>query len=180
MSQTRKEPGMKELSAILFAISAVCALLLGLTNLITAGPIARSAQEKMDRAMAEVLPSQSGYEQVDYTGGDEIVAGVYRAGDEGYVVEVTPSGFGGVIDMMVGVDSTGNVSGVSFVSMSETSGLGMNAKKASFKDQFKGSAGPFAVTKDGGSINAITGATITSRAVSAGVNAALEAVGTLG
>lgn len=177
---TKKEPGMGQLALILFAISAVCALLLGLVNMITVGPIKQAQQEKTNKAMAEVLMADS-YEPVAYDGGEgSVVAAVYRAGDAGYVVEVKPSGFGGEIDMMVGVDGGGSVTGVSFIKMSETSGLGMNAQKESFRDQYKGQTGPFSVTKDGGQIDALTGATITSRAVSTGVNAALDAVKTLG
>ena len=177
--KTKQEPGIVQLAAILFAISAVCALLLGLVNLITAEPIQKAKDEKTQKAMAEVLAADS-YQQIDYTGGDALVQAVYQAGDAGYVVQVTPSGFGGVIDMMVGVGADGNVTGVSNISMSETSGLGSNAKKETFRTQYTGQPGPFAVTKDGGQINALTGATITSRAVSSGVNAAVDAVKTLG
>ncbi|MCI8477175.1 MAG: RnfABCDGE type electron transport complex subunit G [Oscillospiraceae bacterium] len=177
--KTKQEPGIVQLAVILFAISAVCALLLGLVNLITADAIQKAKDEKTQKAMAEVLTADS-YEQVEYTGGDALVQAVYQAGDAGYVVQVTPSGFGGVINMMVGVGTDGNVTGVSIISMSETSGLGTNAKKETFRDQYTGQPGPFSVTKDGGQINAITGATITSRAVSTGVNAAVDAVKTMG
>ena len=93
------------------------------------------------------------------------------------MVEVTPSGFGGTIDMVVGVDMTGAVTGVSIISMSETSGLGANASKDSFRSQFVGKSGTLAVSKDGGEIDALTGATITSRAVTSGVNTALIVAG---
>jgi len=78
------------------------------------------------------------------------------------------------------VSSDGTVSGVSIIKMSETSGLGANASKESFRAQFVGQSGTLAVSKDGGSIDALTGATITSRAVTSGVNSALEAVKALG
>ena len=64
--------------------------------------------------------------------------------------------------------------------MSETSGLGDNAKRDTFRDQFIGATDTLAVSKDGGTIDALTGATITSRAVTDGVNIAMEAVKTLG
>ena len=105
------------------------------------------------------------------------MAALYQAGDAGWVVEVTPSGFGGTIDMMVGVGTDGVVTGVSIISMSETSGLGSNASRDTFRGQFVGASGSVAVTKDNGDIDALTGATITSRAVCDGVNAALEAAG---
>ena len=75
--------------------------------------------------------------------------------------------------MVVGVGTDGTVTGVSISSMSETSGLGANASKESFRSQFVGKSGVLAVSKDGGEIDALTGATITSRAVTSGVNTAL-------
>lgn len=179
VKEKAKTPGMPQLAAILCLISAVCALLLGLVNMITVDPIQKAKEEKTARAMNAVLAADS-YEPVEYTGDDALVLAAYRAGDAGYVVEVSPSGFGGAIDMVVGVDNDGNVTGVSIIKSSETSGLGSNASKPAFNGQYTGKAGPFSVTKDGGEIQAITGATITSRAVSKGVNAAVEAAKTLG
>ena len=100
-------------------------------NYVTAPRIAAIEAEKSRAAMEEVLPAES-YEEVSYTGGDSMVTAVYRAGDAGYVVEVAPSGFGGAINMMVGVDTSGTVTGVSIVSHEETSGLGANATREEF------------------------------------------------
>ena len=174
----KKEAGPVQLIVTLFAISAICAVLLGLVNNITMGPIEVATQAKTQAAMEAVLPADS-YTEVAYTGGDPLVAKVYQAGDAGYVVQVAPSGFGGVLDIMVGVNTDGTCSGVSIISHSETSGLGANATKEDFRSQFVGKSN-VAVTKDGGEIAALTGATITSRAVCSGVNAAITAVGTLG
>ena len=174
----KKEAGPVQLVVTLFAISAICAVLLGLVNNITMGPIEVATQAKTEAAMEAVLPADA-YEEVEYTGGDPLVTAVYKAGDAGYVVQVAPSGFGGVLDVMVGVNTDGTCSGVSIISHSETSGLGANATKEDFRSQFVGKSN-VAVTKDGGDIAALTGATITSRAVSSGVNAAIAAVGTLG
>lgn len=168
-----------KLTLTLLIISAVVSGLLGLTNFVTADRIAEIKAEKTAASMQEVLPAES-YISVDYTGAEALVSAVYQAGDAGYVVEVTPSGFGGAINMVVGVDTEGKVSGVAIVSMSETSGLGSNAAKADFRSQYVGQSGGLAVNKDGGTIDALTGATITSRAVTDGVNAALRAVGELG
>ena len=87
--------------------------------------------------------------------------------------------------MMVGVDNEGNVLGISIVSHTETAGLGAVAAASTsageaFRGQFAGTSGSVAVSKDGGALEAITGATITSRAVCAGVNAALACVANLG
>lgn len=174
----KKEAGPVQLVVTLFAISAICAVLLGLVNNITMGPIEVATQAKTEAAMEAVLPSDS-YEEVEYTGGDPLVTAVYKAGDVGYVVQVAPSGFGGVLDVMVGVNADGTCSGVSIISHSETSGLGANATKEDFRSQFVGKSN-VAVTKDGGDIAALTGATITSRAVCDGVNAAIAAAASVG
>ena len=89
------------------------------------------------------------------------------------------SNIGGNLDVMVGVGADGTCTGVSIISHAETSGLGANATKEDFRAQFVGKAN-VAVTKDGGDIAALTGATITSRAVCDGVNAAIEAAASVG
>lgn len=171
---------MVRLTVTLFAICAVCAVLLGLTNMATKDRIAQVAAEKKEAAMAAVLPAE-GYEQVAYTGTDATILEAYKAGSAGWVIQVAPSGsFGGGLKIMVGVNSDLTVSGVEIVESSETSGLGANAKKPAFREQFTGKSGEVKVTKDGGEIDALTGATITSRAVSAGVTSALAAAATLG
>lgn len=102
-------------------------------------------------------------------------------GDAGWVVQVTPAtSFSGTLSVMVGVDMEGKCTGVSIVATGETSGLGSNASKPAFKDQFIGKSGTLAVSKDGGEIDAITGATITSRGVTESVNSALAAAASMG
>lgn len=167
------------LTVTLLVIAAACALLLGLVNTVTAPRIAAAQEAKSKAAMAEVLPAES-YVSVDFFAENTPVSAIYRADDKGYVVSVGASGFGGTIEMMVGVADDGSCTGVSIVKMSETAGLGANASKADFRAQFVGQTGTVAVTKDGGTIDALTGATITSRAVATGVTAALEAVASLG
>ena len=113
-----------------------------------------------------------------------LVSKMYQ-GANGYAVEVTPGGFDNTITMMVGVDNEGNVSGISIISHTETAGLGAIAAATTsageaFRAQFVGLNGTVSVTKDGGQVEAITSATITSRAVCDGVNAALAAVAAIG
>ena len=124
--------------------------------------------------MRQVLEADS-YEPLDVPE-DSAVTAAYRAGDRGYVVRVAPNGFGGAIDMMVGVDVSGAVTGVAIVSQSETASLGANCTREDFRAQFTGKTGTLSVSKDGGEIEALTGATVTSRAVTEGVNTALEFV----
>ena len=103
---------------------------------------------------------------------------VCEAADEGYVVTVTDKeGYGGDIQITVGVTKDGTVSGVSILSISETAGLGMRATEAQFQEQYVGkNTDKFYVSKDGGEgepIDAISGATITSRAFTGAVNTAI-------
>ncbi len=173
-----KEVTGGRLVLVLFLIAAVTALLLGLTNYVTHDRIEAAKAEKTAAAMQEVLPS-GGYEAVAYTGGDSRILGVQKASSGGYVVSVKVPGSQDTIEMMVGVGTDGRVTGVAIVDMAETAGLGANAAKAEWRAQFVGASGKVAVDKDGGDIDALTGATVTSRAVSNGVNAALDAVAAL-
>ena len=172
------------LSLTLLAITAFVALALAGVNSVTAGKIEAIKAEKMQAAMEEVLPGAEGLESVAFTDATGTVKTVY-ASASGYVVEVNPAGFGGAISMMVGIKTDGTVNGISIVSHTETAGLGSVAAAntsagEAFRNQFAGASGALAVDKDGGSIDSITSATITSRAVTAGVNAALAAVANLG
>lgn len=162
------------LTLTLLLITAVVAGLLAFVNELTAGKIDELTRQKAEQAMREVLPAQ------DYTPLDAAlpqgVTEAYRAGDDGYVVRVAPNGFGGAIDLMVGVKADGTVNGVAVIAHSETASLGANCTREEFRAQYAGGAGPFAVGQDGGTIEALTGATVTSRAVTDGVNAALDFV----
>lgn len=171
----KKPDEMVRLTVTLLAIAAVCALCLSLVNALTAPVIRQIREEKVKEAMAEVLPAEH-YLELPYLSEGDIVKTIHQADDKGFVVEVEPSGFGGGISMMVGVDNEGTCTGVSIVKMSETAGLGAKASKQDFRDQFVGQGADVRVKKDGGRIDALTGATITSRAVASGVAAAIEAV----
>lgn len=109
---------------------------------------------------------------------DEVYSAVMDGSEAGYVITVTDKdGYGGDIQITVGIMSDGTVNGISFLSISETAGLGMRAKEPNFYNQFAGQqAEKFYVSKDGGDgqpIDALSGATITSRAVTGAVNTAL-------
>ena len=169
------------LALTLLAITAVVAAALAGVNSITAPAIEALNAQKTQEAIELVLPG--GGEEVEFPATD-LVAKVYGS-DTGYAVQVTPGGFDNTITMMVGVDKAGNVLGISIIKHTETAGLGAVAAAGTpagvdFRDQFVGKSGSVSVTKDGGEIDAITGATITSRAVCAGVNAALACVANMG
>ena len=170
------------LAVTLLLITGVVAAALAGVNSITAPAIAKLTYEKTQNAIQAVLPG-GGEEMTDFPASD-LVSKVYK-GENGYAVEVTPSGFDNTITMMVGIDNEGNVLGIDVISHTETAGLGAVAAAATsageaFRSQFVGKNGSVSVNKDGGQIDALTGATITSRAICAGVNAALECVGNMG
>ena len=159
-----------QLGGILCAITLVVALALGAVNAVTAGPIAEQNAQKIKDSLENVMPGAES-EQID------VPEGTTKDGaDAGYCVEVGPTGFGGAVDTMVGIDSDGKVTGISVISASsETPGLGARSTEPEFQAQFADQVGTeVAVAKDGGSIDALTGATITSRAVSEGVVAAAQ------
>lgn len=163
---------------MLLMVAAVAALILGLVNLGTVGRIAAIAEQTMTNAMQAVLPAAS-YADTGAEDDGEIKT-IYAAEGGGWVVEVTESGSQGLITMMVGVNADYTCSGISITESSETAGLGAIAGQASekgeaFRAQFVGQSGTVAVTKEGGTIDAISGATITSKAVCRGVTAAIAA-----
>ena len=172
------------LAGTLFLIAALVALALAGVNSVTAPIIEELNAQKTQDAIAAVLPGGFDTEVTDFADATGIVSRVYQ-GEAGYAIEVGPGGFDNTITMMVGVDNEGKVLGISVVSHTETAGLGAVAAAntsagEAFRGQFVGTSGSVSVTKDGGAMDAITGATITSRAICFGVNAALDCVAGLG
>ena len=169
------------LALTLLIIAGVMAAALAGVNSVTAPIIEKLTYEKTQAAVSAVLPG--GGDTVEFPAMD-LVSKVYQ-GENGYAVEVTPSGFDNTITMMVGVDNAGAVTGISIIDHSETAGLGAvaaatTAAGEAFRAQFQGLTGSVSVSKDGGQVDAITSATITSRAVCSGVNAALAVVANMG
>lgn len=182
---------------ILTVITVVSGLLLGLVYDITKEPIATAQENTRQEAFRSVLPDAASFEE--YEGYDAEKAGALLvengydpdeisdavtgkdAGGEivGYVVNViSHEGYAGDIEISVGIASDGTVTGIEMLSISETAGLGMKAAEADFKDQFKDrKVEKFTYTKSGESgddmIDAISGATITTNAVTNAVDAAL-------
>ena len=166
------------LSLTLLTITAIMAAALAVVNQLTAPVIAESNEAKVQEAVERVLPG--GGSVVEFADDTGLVNMVW-ASEKGYAVQVAPSGFDGPITMMVGIDKEGKVLGISVISNTETAGLGAvaaanNAKGQAFRNQFIGMTDAISVIKDGGQIDAITGATVTSRAVCEGINAALACV----
>ena len=171
----------------LLVIAAVSGGVLGLVYGMTKDTIAMVDQKKNEAAIQAVLPLEGEitykadtlkytYEGVDLTFPCNLA---YDANGtfQGAAVKTSEGGFGGKIDMMVGFAADGTIKGTSVLSHAETPGLGANMT-GKFKDQFvdKNPASyKLTVTKDGGDVDAITGATITSRAFSKAVDKAYQA-----
>lgn len=161
-------------AAILCAICLVVAAALAGTNLLTADRIAQQAVATAERTRKVVLPEADSFESAEgyYTGS---ASGALV----GYVFETEAKGYGGTIKVMTGISAAGEITGVAILSHSETPGLGANAERESYTGQYKQAApdGGLALIKNrdaaAGEIEALTGATITSRAVTNAVNEAV-------
>ncbi len=189
---------MKEivnLALKLFVITAVAALALAFTNSITVEKIAEQTKLENQLARQEVLKQAESFEEVQKEELSsaiksvdaveaEIVVEAYKGlnGSDivGYTYKVLPKGYGGEMNLLVGISTEGEITGIKVVSHSETPGLGAKATEPSFQDQFMGmsTSSPLTVIKSGtasdNQVQAITGSTITTQAVTDGVNCAVE------
>ena len=184
-----------KLTVTLFVTCVIVAGLLGLVNSVTEGPIAEKNKTKTAAAIQEVLPEMEGSPAVvELT--DEMTAAASGAGATiteayeaqaggsviGYALKIVASGSQGNIEMMVGVDAEGAVTGVSIVKNSETSGIGSKvmSNENGVQDQFIGKSAADGTLSVGKNVDAISGATVSSRGVTTGVNAALAVAGVMG
>ncbi len=158
----------------------VCALMTGLLALVhakTADAIAANEQKKLEETVRLFFGEKASSKETDAFPLTSEVSAVRLVSADGsnvgYAVSVTEKGFGGEISLLVGVSLDGKVRGVSLLSHSETPGLGARTGEEAFRSQFAGKSGKLTV---GENIDAVSGATISSKAVTAGVNAALAAI----
>lgn len=164
---------LKNMTAVLFGITLVASAGVGVVNMITAEPIAAAKEAATVAALNEVLPAFDETTNAELTI-DELPITVYTATKEGvvsgYAVQtMTKQGFGGTIRMMVGFTPDGEVVNVNVLEQSETPGLGtkMTDEGNPLITSFKGKNPAdmkLAVKKDGGDVDALTAATISSRA----------------
>ena len=180
---------------ILFAITLVAGVLLGLVYQVTKDPIAYQEKLAQDKANQSVFAAAATFEDValDDAAAAEVASGftgvtiesVKEAKDSsgnglGYVIQVKSKGYGDFITYTVGITNDANVNGISIIKIAETPGLGMNAEKVIVPQFVDRAATAFSVVKSGQltdantQIEAISGATITSKAVTNGVNGAIS------
>lgn len=174
-------------TVIIFVITLIAGLLLGVVYEVTKEPIAQQEARKKNEACQEVFTDAVNFETMEVVPGEEGAAAdvdaVYQALAEdgtlmGYVLEITThEGYNGDIQFAIGIRLDGTINGISLLSISETPGLGMQAQEV-IKPQLAGKkAEQFETTKVGAvtenQIDAISGATITSDAIVGGVNTGL-------
>ena len=182
-------------AGILFAITLIAGLVLGLVNELTKDRIRIQAEKAVQEACAAVFQEAASFEEMEYEPDEALVqelgslgvkvGSVYRAlGSDGnplgVVVESTSTeGYGGNIVLYLGVTNEGMLNDVSILEISETPGLGMLAPEELVPQFHEKNVDSFAYTKTGASaeneIDAIAGATITTKAVTNAVNGGLKA-----
>ena len=174
-----------KLALVLFAVSAVVAGVLGVVNELTYPVIDAQKQAKTAAAFSSVLKADR-FDEIEFSNPDfPTVQTIHKAEGAGYVVTSTFSGAQGNITLAVGVDNDFKCTGISVIEHAETSGLGANAASTgevgvNFRAQFVGQDEGIALSNAGGSIDALTGATITSRAITEAVATSIRAVKSLG
>ena len=169
---------------VLFLIAFVCTALLAVTDSFTAKKIEDSKIQNEIDTRDKVFPNAKRYgkdEKISYENKDYTYCAALDAQGNiiGYVFTTNAKGYGGDVVVMTGIDSkNGKVTGVETLEMTETAGLGMNAQNPSFRNQYVGHTGQFEVVKNNPTgdheIQALTGATITSKAVTTSVNLAIS------
>ena len=172
---SKRESSFINMVITLFLVAAVAALALGGVYTVTKEPIAIAKQKKLEAAIKSVLPDFDTIKEAKFAdpeGKDSLTFYyAFKEGEEiGAAIKTyTMKGFSGKIELMVGLLEDGTINNTAVLAHKETPGLGdkMDVSKSDFPLQFKGknpSDFKLSVTKDGGSVDAITAATISSRA----------------
>lgn len=157
-----------QLAIYLTAITFICGSVLFKMDKITLPLITNQAIKEQNIALTKVLPTAAQFKTKE----QNIFEGLTKTDKLcGYIFKVSPDGYGGKIDMLVGI-ANGQITGISILKHSETPGLGAKATEASFQQQFitKLISDSFEAKKD---VTAITGSTITSQAVANGIKTAI-------
>lgn len=155
---------------ILAAICTGIALLLSVVNMLTENVIAENVVKEQNKAVLSIFPDGEEVKEYTLDSGETVFAIIKDGGIIGCCVNSVGSGYGGDINLMVGIDTDGKVSGISFVSMSETPGVGTKVKGEGFVSQFLGLSENAVI---GENVDGISGATFSSKGVAEAVNNAL-------
>ncbi len=164
---------------ILALISLIAALLLSTVYSVTKKPIEEAYRQEFIKGLKIVLPGFDNEPDREFKTIDNRKVYIAKKGGKvvGYALRSSSlNGFSGLIEVLVGVDVKGKVTGIEILKHAETPGLGSNIESDWFKKEFKGltAADNIAVKKDGGNIDQFSGATISPRAVCEAVKSGLE------
>lgn len=178
-NKTFKEIAMPAI--MLFVIAAICTALLAGTNLLTKDKIAEIAVQAENEAKAAVITADSFSDALEITADGKTYT-YYEANNAdgtvaGYVIAITTKSYGGDLACMVGISTDEKITGVEITEINDTAGLGMKAQNEDFLKQYFDKSVGVKVNKNTSSdteIKAITGATITSQAVTDAVNEAFN------
>lgn len=172
--------GVLKPAAILFVICVIVSAALAGTDLLTKDKIAEAAQKKAEESRKIVLPAADLFEAQADGQQEEYYLGFKDGEPVGYVFETSAKGYGGDVEIMTGITADGTISGVVILSHGETPGLGANAEKEEFRAQYEQAVPQSGMelvkyqTPGEGQVEAMTGATITSTAVTNAVNQAID------
>lgn len=161
---------------ILFVICVLVSAALAGTNLLTEDKIAEQQAKKSEKSRKIVLDVAENFAEAQTDSGTVYHIGTAGGETVGYVFETSAKGYGGDVSVMTGITADGDISGVVILSHGETPGLGANAEKEEFRSQYEQPVphGDLEVVKyqtpAQGQVEAMTGATITSKAVTSAVN----------
>lgn len=170
------DKNMVKMIVCLVAIAIVTAALLAFVNGLTAPVIEKNNQAQLENSLREVIPAEE-FNIVKDENGVTVYTAEKGGKIIGYCVVNSQKGYGGDVKVMTGVNADGTVNKVTILEHGETPGLGANAEKPDFINQFMGKIKGVKVNKNapmGNEIKAISGATITSTAVTNAVNSAIE------
>lgn len=183
---------------ILCIITVICGGVLGYVYQITLSPIEKQAQQSQQDAYLEVMKEATSFKEINskeinklakqlknnYGKNGITIEKALKSFKQkesiGYIIQVVDhDGFGGDIELIVGINLQKEITGIEILSIDETVGLGMNAKNEDFRNQYVGKkVKKFQVVKNGkqneDEVDSLSGATITSKAMTNGMNAALD------
>jgi len=161
---------IKQKSLFLPITSLILAfLLLFALNFSLSGTAKENEKAQLTKMMQIILPNSKSFKEEEYKGDDSNIVRVFKS-ENGYVVETVTYGYAGDIEMLIGVNSSGYITGLVVKELHETIGLGANALyDTDFLRQFENTKGDAVV---GENFDAISGATVTSRAIAKAVNSA--------
>lgn len=183
-NQKNKERGVLYSAFVLLLVTGIIAFLVAFVNSVTSPVIETNDKQKVKEKINELFKDNSGYEDMTaecekdgFLKGADGVVSVYKVcsgagGGDSYCIRSKAAGYGGDVELLVGFDCDGAVSGVKLLSASgETPGLGQRVAEESFLSRFGGLD-----FRNGGTVQGITGATVSSKAAVKAVNAACVAV----